>query len=79
MVDNFKQYTSKLDFNGRNYAKFNLRIDFESDLFTRQVYTFTDLLSDMGGIYSSLFAFGAMLVSTLNENMFYNKLIKEIY
>eukprot|EP00347_Sterkiella_histriomuscorum_P006291 403353331 len=79
LVDNFRMYTARLDYYGKCLAKFTLRMDLESDLYTRQVYTISDMLSDLGGIYSSLFALGAILVGVLSENQFYYKLIKEVY
>eukprot|EP00347_Sterkiella_histriomuscorum_P011719 403371372 len=67
LVDHVEQYTSRLDYYGKCYAKFILRMDLESDLYTRQVYTIADLLSDLGGIYSSLFALGAILNETIAD------------
>eukprot|EP00347_Sterkiella_histriomuscorum_P017758 403348109 len=69
LVENFKMYTARLDYYGKCFAKFSLRMDLESDLYTRQVYTFSDMLSDLGGIYSSLFALGAILTNNYKNNI----------
>eukprot|EP00347_Sterkiella_histriomuscorum_P017277 403350001 len=78
-VINVKPYTSQVDYFGNCYVKFSFRIDFESELLTRQVYSFTDLLSDFGGIYSALFAIGAIVVGVFRENLFYKEIIKNLY
>eukprot|EP00347_Sterkiella_histriomuscorum_P005998 403354464 len=79
-VDNIKPYNSEIGYNYDNcYILISLRMDFEGELMTRDVYTFTDLLSDMGGIYSSLFAFGAIIVGIFSETLFYKQIIKDIY
>ncbi|CDW89571.1 UNKNOWN [Stylonychia lemnae] len=56
-----------------------LRIDLDQDIYNRQVYNFTDLISELGGFYSALFALGAILVSNISENILYSQIIKEIY
>eukprot|EP00347_Sterkiella_histriomuscorum_P018613 403344852 len=79
-VDNIKPYNSEIGYNYDNcYILISLRMDFEGELLTRDVYTFTDLLSDIGGIYSSLFAFGAIIVGIFSETLFYKQMIKDIY
>ena len=79
IIEHFKTYTARLDYYGKAYCKFALRMDMEYDIYTRQVYSLADLLSNLGGIYSILFALGSLLVRRLSENMFYKRLIKDIY
>eukprot|EP00347_Sterkiella_histriomuscorum_P008160 403346153 len=79
-VDNIKPYSAEVGYGFDScYILISLRMDFEGELMTRDVYTFTDLLSDMGGIYSSLFAFGAIIVGIFSETLFYKQMIKDIY
>ncbi|CDW90070.1 UNKNOWN [Stylonychia lemnae] len=78
-VDNFIHYTSRVDYYGACYVKLVLRIDLEYELYTRKVYTFADLLTELGGIYSSLFALGSIFVGVLSENIFYTQIIKDVY
>ncbi len=49
------------------------------DIYQRNVYSVTQLLSDVGGIYNSLFLFGLVLCAIPTSNLFYAKIIKEIY
>eukprot|EP00347_Sterkiella_histriomuscorum_P014903 403359074 len=79
-VENIQPYTAKSDYGGTEcFARVTLGIDLQYDIYSRQVYTFADLLSDMGGIYSSLFAFGALIVGLFSENLFYYQIIKDLY
>eukprot|EP00347_Sterkiella_histriomuscorum_P007363 403349230 len=79
-VENIQPFTAKSDYGGREcFARVALGIDLQYDIYSRQVYTFADLLSDMGGIYSSLFAFGALIVGLFSENLFYYQIIKDLY
>ena len=70
-VDNFIHYSSRVDYYGACYVKLVFRIDLEYELYTREVYSFADLLTELGGIYSSLFAIGFIFVSMISENIFY--------
>ncbi|CDW74282.1 UNKNOWN [Stylonychia lemnae] len=78
-VDNFIEYTSKVNYYMNCYVKVILRVDLEYEIYTRQVYTFADLLTDLGGIFSALFAIGSISVSFISENMFYSQIIKDVY
>eukprot|EP00347_Sterkiella_histriomuscorum_P008117 403346311 len=72
-------YSASLEMYGEKMVNIELRADFVSEKLTRQVYNFSDLLSDLGGIYSALFAIGAILVAQFSQNMFYGKMIKNLY
>lgn len=78
-ISNIKPYTAQVDYYGNCYVKFSFRIDVESELLTRQVYSFYDLLSDFGGIWSALFAMGTFIVGIFRENLFYKAIIKDLY
>eukprot|EP00347_Sterkiella_histriomuscorum_P003431 403364318 len=81
-IDNYYSYIANKDFGSDDlecFTKISMRMDLEYDIYTRQVYTFADLLSDLGGIYSSLFAFGAVIVGIFSENLFYYQIIKDLY
>eukprot|EP00347_Sterkiella_histriomuscorum_P010692 403375291 len=64
---------------GLSFAHINLRLDRRQDLFTRNVYSISQLLSDIGGIYNTLFLIGFILASQFSEKIFYAKAIKEIF
>ncbi|CDW89641.1 UNKNOWN [Stylonychia lemnae] len=79
-VDNFIQSTGNLDYHDCNcYTKIILRMDVEYEIYERKVYNFADLLSELGGIYSSLFAIGSIFVMSISQNLFYSQIIKDIY
>ena len=79
-VENIKAFTSSTDYYGTHCLAFVLfRIDFDYDIYTRQIYSTSDLLSDLGGILSALFAIGALIVSIVAEKLFYSQIISDIY
>eukprot|EP00347_Sterkiella_histriomuscorum_P017124 403350573 len=78
-VSNVHQYTANVDYQGSCYIKISVRIDYEKDESKREVYSFTDLLSNMGGIFSAIFGFGAVFVKLISENIFYQQIIKDLY
>ena len=54
-------------------------MDFDADVYSRQVYTFLSLLSDIGGLNSSVVVIGSVIMGLFMERLFYASLIKNIY
>jgi hypothetical protein len=54
-------------------------MDFDYDIYSREIYTTTDLLSDIGGIWQSIFFLGTLIVAMFREKMFYSQLIENVY
>ena len=57
----------------------SVELDLNLSTLERNVYTYVDLLSDVGGIQGILFSFFAILVSILNLNSFDDMLIGKLY
>ena len=74
-VENILRFTAAFDYNGDDCLAFvGFRIDFGYDIYTRQIYSITDLL-----IQSALFSIGALIVGIFAQKLFYSKIISEIY
>ncbi len=79
-VENILSYTASTDYIGADcLALVGFRIDFDYDVYSRQIYSTSDLLSDLGGIQSALFAIGALIVGMFAEKLFYSQIISDIY
>ena len=78
-VDNILRYTSKLDYINFALVSVALRLYFEYDIYKRQIYTFSDLLADIGCIQQSLFSIGAVIVGLFYEKLLYSQIISDIY
>eukprot|EP00347_Sterkiella_histriomuscorum_P015448 403356992 len=72
-------FTSDLYRRGYSIGHINFRLDRQQDIYTRNVYSFSTLLADVGGIYNTLFLFGLIIASQFGEKIFYAKAIKEIF
>ena len=47
-----------------------IRLDSEIKVFKREVYSFLDMIGDIGGLFDGLLIFTTFLLSTYNESMF---------
>ena len=47
--------------------------------YNRQVYNIMDLLGDIGGMYSSLFSIGLILIGFYNHRLFISAILKNLY
>jgi hypothetical protein len=56
-----------------------VRIDLANDTYSRQVYSLSQLLSDVGGVNSILFLFGAFIARLPASKIFTAAIVKEIY
>ena len=48
-------------------------------MYERSVYTFFDLLSDLGGLNGILMTFAGIFIAELNYNKFENKMVKRLF
>jgi hypothetical protein len=56
-----------------------LRFDRSYDVYDRSVKDFLTLLSDIGGLQKSLFAFGMIFVSFFAQKLFMANIIRRVY
>lgn len=55
------------------------KLDKEHDIYERSVYTFSDVLQDVGGFYNPLFFFGLFIYSSFQESLMFSSLIGKLY
>eukprot|EP00347_Sterkiella_histriomuscorum_P013918 403362858 len=77
--DTYIFFQADVNRRGFSFAHIDLRLDRRQDVYTRNVYSISQLLSDVGGIYNTLFLIGFILASQFSEKIFYAKAIKEIF
>lgn len=56
-----------------------IRLDSTSESYSRQVYSFSDLLAQVGGIYQSIFFIGVLFVGIFSERLFISSILRKIY
>jgi hypothetical protein len=56
-----------------------IRLDSEIKVFKREVYSFLDMIGDIGGLFDGLLIISAFLLSTYNESMFELSLVKNLF
>jgi len=56
-----------------------LRYDRKYNVYSRQIYNIMGLLGDMGGMYSSLYFLGMLLISFYNRRLFISAILKNLY
>jgi hypothetical protein len=57
----------------------NLRFDRKYNVYNRQIYNIMGLLGDIGGMYSSLYFLGMLLISFYNRRLFISAIIRNLY
>jgi hypothetical protein len=57
----------------------NVRLDLSTIIYTREIYSFMNYLSDIGGLFNSVFVGGKIIVSLFIDKLFYSHIMKEIY
>ena len=60
-------------------VRVGLQFDPQYDIYTRKVYTYLTILGEVGGLQSSLFAIGSLLVAFFSRRLLYAQLIKRTY
>ncbi|CDW82771.1 UNKNOWN [Stylonychia lemnae] len=78
-TENIKFFQADKNRRGFSILHLNIRIDFQYDIYERSIYSFSSLLSDIGGIYNALFLFGYILAFHTGSKIFYARLIREIF
>ncbi|CDW79042.1 UNKNOWN [Stylonychia lemnae] len=56
-----------------------IKIDQEYDIYERHVYSFQNLLQDIGGFFNSLYFCGLIFYSQIRNSIFYTELISRLY
>jgi hypothetical protein len=56
-----------------------MRIDLSNRLYSREIYSFMKFLSDIGGLFNSIFVCGKIIVYLFMSKLFYAHVMKEIY
>ena len=56
-----------------------IRMDFETDIFGREIYSLSTLLADLGGFNSILVLIGALICSAGSTRIFNAKLVRQVY
>ena len=64
---------------GRYTYSIIIRLDSEIKVFKREVYSFLDMIGDIGGLFDGLLIITAFLLSTYNESMFELSLAKNLF
>jgi hypothetical protein len=57
----------------------NIKIDTQEIAYSRSIYSVMTFLSDLGGLWGSLFVLGEVIVSVFIDRMFLAHLMKELY
>lgn len=75
-VNNIRTYDdSNNDDNGMLVEVF-VRLDSKYELYERQIYSFLQLLGDVGGLWQSLFLFGFLFVNFFSNRLFVSSILK---
>jgi hypothetical protein len=78
-IENFYTYDEPYNSKDSYIAAVYIRYDSEYSTYQRRIYSIMDLLGDVGGLYSSLFSIGYLLICFLNHRMFISAILKRIY
>lgn len=60
-------------------VSFYIRYDAQFSTYNRQIYSTMDLLGDVGGMYSSLFSIGFLLITFFNHRLLISAILKNLY
>ena len=78
-IENFIPYDSPYRPQDSFIAAVFFRYDPKYSTYQRRIYSIMDLLGDIGGLYSSLFSIGYLLICFFNHRMFISAILKRIY
>ena len=56
-----------------------IRLDSTAETYDRRVYSISDLLAQVGGIYQSVFFIGVLFIGIFSERMFISSILRKIY
>ena len=72
-------FSSDLDRRGLSLMQANIRLDLEIDIYERQVYSFFDLVYQIGGLFNATTMLGVLLTQYLLSNLLYSSLVTNIF
>lgn len=78
-VANSRDQLVVLDASDNEFMSVFIRLDAETEKYERRVYSFSDLLAQVGGLYSSIFFIGIILVGIFSERLFVSSILRKIY
>ena len=56
-----------------------IRIDEEYEIYSRQTYTLSNLLQDLGGISTTIIGIGGLVIRLFRDKIFFADVIKQVY
>ncbi|CAI2383311.1 unnamed protein product [Moneuplotes crassus] len=74
-----REKTDRYTYTSDNYAEIEFHLDPETEVYTRNVFTFMDMLANIGGIFSLLNSFAMLIVGLYGEKMLKNSIIAKCY
>jgi hypothetical protein len=77
-IQNSREQT-EIEGSDLQFASVYLRFDSEFDQYDRRVYSFGDLLGQVGGIYESMLIIGMLFVGIFSERLFISSILNKIY
>eukprot|EP00347_Sterkiella_histriomuscorum_P011910 403370628 len=78
-VDNIQQLESELDWQFPGNLQINIRLDPEFDIYSRQIYSFYNLMFQLGGTYNALLLIGTLLTKFIVIKLLYLDIIQELF
>ena len=60
-------------------ASFYFRFDAEYNIYERRIYSFGEMLGQIGGLFQIIIFLGVMIVSVFPERLFISSIIRKIY
>eukprot|EP00347_Sterkiella_histriomuscorum_P014560 403360411 len=78
-VDNIQQLESELDWQYPGNLQVNIRLDPEFDIYSRQIYSFYNLMFQLGGTYNALLLIGTLLTKFIVIKLLYLDIIQELF
>jgi hypothetical protein len=77
-IQNYREQT-ELQSSDLQFASVYISFDPYHDEFERKVYSFGDLLGQVGGIYEFMIVFGMIIVSIFSERLLVSSILSKIY
>lgn len=77
-VDNFREQM-EIEGTDLQFMSIYLRLDNKNDTYERKVYSFSDLLSQIGGVYQMIVIIGALFVGIFSTRLFEASILQNVY
>lgn len=75
-VNNIRTYDDSNNDDTGMLVEVFVRLDSKYELYERQIYSFLQLLGDVGGLWQSLFLFGFLFVNFFSNRLFVSSILK---